>query len=191
MSLHIRPAQPADAAFAAPLIQSAIGAIGHHLTGSTNDHDAAQVLARFFARPGHRLSFTQTLVAELDGRPVGLAVLYPGAEAGALDEPFRAQRQMLGLDPQIVSEGRPGELYLDTLATVPEVRGQGIGGQLLDACAERARALGLPLSLLVEDGNPAARLYLRSGFSEVGREEIAGHGYARLWRGGSESLVLH
>ena len=183
MSLHIRPAQPSDAGFAAPLVSATIGAIGHVLTGTDNDDDAAQVIGQFFGQRGNRLSFTHTLLAEVSGRPVGLAVLYPGELARALDDPFRAHRRMLGLSPEVVSEGQPGELYLDTLALVPAARGQGYGAALLQACAARARACGLPLALLVEDGNPAERLYRRQGFRPVGRMEVAGHGYTRMMWG--------
>lgn len=183
MTMRIRPAQTFDAAFAAPLIQEAIGAVGHHLTGTDNDGDAAHVIAEFFVARGNRLSFTHTLIAEGDGgRPVGLAVLYPGEFAQPLDMPFREHRRSLGLDPAIPSEAGAGELYLDTLATVAGARGQGVGTALIKTCAERARSLGLPLTLLVEGGNPAARLYARSGFVPVGRQDLVGHTYTRLAR---------
>jgi ribosomal protein S18 acetylase RimI-like enzyme len=62
---------------------------------------------------------------------------------------------------------------------VPEVsmgvaagwRGRGVGTALLGALIEQARALGLRLiSLSVEDGNRARRLYQRAGFTTVGRD---------------------
>ena len=58
-------------------------------------------------------------------------------------------------------------------ATIPELsiwvdaerRGQGIGGLLLRDVVEVARFRGVPaIGLSVEDGNPAARLYVRHGF---------------------------
>lgn len=180
-SLTIRPAQVFDAAFAAPLIQDTIGKIGLHLTGTRNDTDAAHVIAEFFVLRGNRLSFTHTLVAEREGRPLGLAVAYPGDLAYALDEPFRAHRSSLGLTPDVDSEGTPGELYLDTLAVTGAARGQGLGGRLLDAVAERASAAGLRrVGLLVEDGNPAARLYARQGFRVTDWRELAGSRYAHM-----------
>jgi GNAT superfamily N-acetyltransferase len=64
--------------------------------------------------------------------------------------------------------------------SVPEIgmgiasghRGGGLGGALLDALIESARARGIPaLSLSVEDGNrPARRLYERRRFVVCGRE---------------------
>ncbi len=171
-----------------PLIQTTIGAIGWTLTGTDNDDDAAAIVGQFFRQRGNRLSFTNTLIAEHTDRPVGLAVLYPGELARDLDLPLREHRRLLGLDPEITAEGQPGELYLDTLALIPSARGQGWGGQLLDACAAKADALGLPLALLVEDDNPAARLYTRHGFVPVEHVEVAGHGYTRLRRAVSGSV---
>ncbi|EYB66598.1 hypothetical protein DEIPH_ctg084orf0011 [Deinococcus phoenicis] len=182
MPPHLRPAAPADASFAAPLIQATIGAIGHTLTGERRDEAAAEVLADFFRQPGNRLSFRNTLILDEAGKSLGLAVLYPGAEAQALDEPFRARLHTLGLPDRIDPEAMPGELYLDTLAVAPQARGRGLGSVLLDGCAERAAALGLPLGLLVEEGNPAARLYARHGFLPVGTREVAGHRYTHLTR---------
>ena len=192
MTLNIRPAQTFDADFAAPLIAQTIGAVGWHLTGTDNDNDAAHVLGQFFVLRGNRHSFIHTLIAEENGRPVGVAVLYPGELSSALDDPFRAHRRMLGLSPDVTSEGQAGELYLDTLALVPEVRGRGYGGQMLDACARRAADMGLPLALVVEDGNPASRLYARSGFHPAERLELAGHWYTRMLRqGGAAELKGH
>ena len=72
---------------------------------------------------------------------------------------------------RLYSEIEPGYGFLS--ADTPEVsigvraewRGKGIGGALLTALAEDARRSGLTaLSLSVEPGNPALRLYLRQGF---------------------------
>lgn len=183
MSPHVRPATPADAPFAAPLIQATIGAIGHALTGEAADREAARVIAHFFAQPGNRLSAENTLLLEEGGEPLGLAVLYPGDRAAALDEPFRRRLRALGLPDRIDPEAAPGELYLDTLAVAPRARGRGLGGLLLEAGVARAGALGLPrVGLLVEDGNPAARLYARHGFLATGRRRVAGHLYTHLAR---------
>jgi len=57
-------------------------------------------------------------------------------------------------------------------ASIPELsiwvdaehRGQGVGGLLLHQVTEVARSRGVPaISLSVEDGNPAVRLYNRHG----------------------------
>jgi GNAT superfamily N-acetyltransferase len=78
-------------------------------------------------------------VAELDGEIVGLIGLHP--------EPYG----VVDLGMQVV-DGH---------------RGQGIGGALLAAIHDRARADGFErISLSVDDDNPAKRLYARLGYAE-------------------------
>ncbi len=60
----------------------------------------------------------------------------------------------------------PGELLMDGISVATSMRGQGIGGTLLDRLTEYAVAQGLThLRLDVVDTNPGAkRLYERKGF---------------------------
>jgi ribosomal protein S18 acetylase RimI-like enzyme len=51
------------------------------------------------------------------------------------------------------------------IATVPEMRGSGVGTRLLQALFEAARGLHPSVALSVRDGNDAVRLYERLGFS--------------------------
>jgi GNAT superfamily N-acetyltransferase len=53
------------------------------------------------------------------------------------------------------------------IAVVPSRRGRGIGAELLEALLERAREDGHEsLTLAVDQGNPAIRLYERFGFRQ-------------------------
>ena len=66
-----------------------------------------------------------------------------------------------------------------SMGVLPEHRAAGVGTALLSALIESARSRGIArLSLSVEDGNPARRLYERAGFRKVGRN------------GGSDTLAL-
>ena len=57
-----------------------------------------------------------------------------------------------------------------SLAVLPDHQSQGIGGMLLDVVCTLAKMSGFPaVSLSVEDGNGAARLYHDHGFVTVGR----------------------
>lgn len=86
------------------------------------------------------------LVAEA-GQPVGVAWL----------KHFTADERGYGF----VEPGIP-ELSVHVVATY---RGRGVGGRLLAALIDEARFQALPgISLSVEEGNPALRLYLRLGF---------------------------
>ena len=61
-----------------------------------------------------------------------------------------------------------------TIAVAPSRRGGGVGTALLDALINRARSNGVAvLSLSVEDGNEAVRLYERVGFRPAQRSENA------------------
>ena len=63
---------------------------------------------------------------------------------------------------------KPDTLHLDTLAVHPDVRGQGIGTQLIEAVEALAQSEGKRrVALDVEDINPRAKqLYERLGFRE-------------------------
>lgn len=55
------------------------------------------------------------------------------------------------------------------IGVVAAARGSGVGGSLLDALLEMARAGGYrAVSLAVDRQNPALRLYLRQGFLDAG-----------------------
>jgi len=56
-----------------------------------------------------------------------------------------------------------------TIAVVPEVRGRGIGGALLNELIERCTGKYAALTLNVHQRNPAAHLYRRKGFRVAGQ----------------------
>ena len=75
----------------------------------------------------------------------------------------------------MADETSPDEFYLDTLAVMPQHRGQGIGSKLLMAMTERARTLGKPAALLVDKTNPKAEALYRSlGFRYIDDRPFAG-----------------
>jgi len=89
------------------------------------------------------------LVAEVEGRPVGLA---------------------FGLfDKERAKTGHVGGMWVE-----PAARGRGAGQALLDSAIAWARARELDrLELWVTGGNGAAiRLYERSGFADTGRRDV-------------------
>jgi ribosomal protein S18 acetylase RimI-like enzyme len=74
----------------------------------------------------------------------------------------------------------PGYGFVDdstpeiALAILPDHRGRGMGGALLEEIRDVARSRGYgALSLSVEHGNPALRLYERSGFVKLFETEDA------------------
>lgn len=85
----------------------------------------------------------RVLLAEVDDEPVGLATLIESFSA------FNAAPA----------------LNVHDLAVLEDHRGQGIGGQLLEATEEMAREMGCTrVTLEVLPDNPARQLYERQGF---------------------------
>ena len=81
---------------------------------------------------------------------------------------------------RLFTAAEPGYGFVDVetpelaIAVVPSKRGHGIGEKLLEALIARAREAGYPaLSLNVEPGNPARKLYERFGFQVVGEGQDA------------------
>jgi ribosomal protein S18 acetylase RimI-like enzyme len=82
----------------------------------------------------------------------------------------------------ILREGQPvGRLYVDRredeiriidIALLPEARGHGIGGALLDDLIAKAKTLNKPVRIHVERANRALSLYQRLGFSEIGQTDF-------------------
>jgi ribosomal protein S18 acetylase RimI-like enzyme len=59
------------------------------------------------------------------------------------------------------------EIRIMDLTVLPGFRGRGIGTLLLSSLATESDASGVPLTIHVERGNPARRLYERLGFVEA------------------------
>ncbi len=71
---------------------------------------------------------------------------------------------------------RVGRLYVDRradeiriidIALLPERRGDGIGGAMMQALLDEAAAAGKPVRIHVEKFNRALGLYRRLGFSQI------------------------
>ncbi len=87
----------------------------------------------------------ETLIAELNGRAVGMALFFPHYSTWL---------------------GRPS-LYLEDLYVTPEARGAGAGFALMRALARIARSRGWNrLDLSVLDWNPARQFYHRLGMTD-------------------------
>ena len=75
---------------------------------------------------------------------------------------------------RLFNAAEPGYGFVDestpelAIAVVPSKRGHGIGDDLLSALIQKAQSAGYGrLSLSVEPGNPARKLYERHGFAVV------------------------
>lgn len=59
------------------------------------------------------------------------------------------------------------KIHVIDIALLPEHRGAGIGTKFLKELQAEAKAAGKPLSIHVEQFNPARRLYERLGFKQI------------------------
>jgi ribosomal protein S18 acetylase RimI-like enzyme len=71
------------------------------------------------------------------------------------------------------------KIHVIDIALMPEHRGVGIGTKFLRDLQAEAKAAGKPLSIHVEQFNPARRLYERLGFREA---EVKGVYFLMEWR---------
>lgn len=62
---------------------------------------------------------------------------------------------------------REDEHRIIDIALLPEFRGRGVGGELLEQVLAEARKAGKAVRIHVEKNNPARRLYQRLGFQPV------------------------
>lgn len=141
--------------------------------------DFHKMMTKLVERNDSQYSYTNTLVAMDGEKVVGMSVSYDGGNLHQLREAFiESAKEFIGKDHSgIDDETQAGELYLDSLAVLPEYRNQGIAKRLIQATQERAKEKGLPcVGLLVDKENPKAEaLYTFVGFQHVHDRMWGGH----------------
>ena len=90
---------------------------------------------------------------------------YPGATFDVIE----ADHQPAG---RLYVHCGDADIRIMDIALLPGFRAQGIGAALLRELLDAGRASGRLVSIHVERGNPARRLYERLGFREVGEHGI-------------------
>ena len=141
--------------------------------------DFHKMMTSLVERTDSQYSYTHALEAMDNDKLVGVAVSYDGALLHELRQVFiEVAREQIGKDHSLIDdETQAGELYLDSLAVIPEYRRQGIAQRLLKATKEKANQMKIPcVGLLVDKGNPIGEsLYLSVGFRYVNDNQWGGH----------------
>ena len=136
-------------------------------------HEAVTVFA---ARKDTIYSYTNTFVAEANGKVVGAMCGYDGADYQKLKQPIV---DTLGEDSAFAQlrETEAGEYYLDSVGVMAQWRGRGIASRLFEAHFERAAVMGhKKAGLIVDVDKPQAEaLYARLGFRHEGYKDFFGH----------------
>ena len=141
--------------------------------------DFHRMMTLLVERDDTQYSYRNTLVALDADRVVGIAVSYDGGRLHQLRQAFiESAREYIGRDHTgMDDETQAGELYLDSLAVLPDYRRRGIASRLIRATKARANEKGLPcVGLLVDKGNPSGEaLYASLGFQYVDDSMWGGH----------------
>ena len=141
--------------------------------------DFHKMMTMLVERENSQYSYRNTLVAMDADKEVAISVSYDGGRLHELRRAFiEAAKEQIGKDHSgMDDETQAGELYLDSLAVLPDYRHQGIARKLLLATKERANCLGLPrVGLLVDKDNPVGKaLYTSVGFQYVNDNQWGGH----------------
>jgi DNA-3-methyladenine glycosylase I len=142
-------------------------------------NDFHKMMTMLVERENSQYSYRNTLVAMDGDKIIGISVSYDGARLHELRRAFiEAAKKYIGKDHSgMDDETQAGELYLDSLAVLPEYRRQGIARKLLKGTKERANRLGLPcVGLLVDKDNPIGEaLYTSIGFRYINDNQWGGH----------------
>lgn len=181
--LVFRPARVSDATFIARLVLEALHWDMFMPCLTSRQQAAWDELTLLCKQSGTLYSYEHCTIAQMDETPVGLLVAYDGGVYRNLRLHTFSQITCLdGTDVESMEdEAKEGEWYVDSLAIVPEVRGRGIGQQLLRRAIADAQERGLRATLLVDPTNKKAqRLYETQGFKSVGEINAFGQRFLRM-----------
>jgi ribosomal protein S18 acetylase RimI-like enzyme len=181
------PAQP-EVRKARPADHEAVTLLLHHSAADMYDRFAGgreramRALRRAFDEPGNASSAEVVWVVELEGRVAGAMAAFPVDEAAARSRAFLGLA-LRGAPPwrwptalflywaggRAAPSPPASALYVDALATDPELRRRGAARALLAAAEREARSRRLPAVALDTTilNEPARTLYASEGFDEV------------------------
>lgn len=183
---NLRPAHPADAARAVPLLVEAIDHLALKLSGAVDHAGAAPFFARLFGARGNRYSHEHVLVLEQGGDIAAAILAYPGRDEAALAAPVLAasRGRDAAANHRHETESSADEFYIDALAVAPRHRGAGRAERMIEAaCARAAQSGHARVGLLVDVDKPGVkRLYAKLGFAVDGERRLAGHRYEHMSR---------
>ncbi|WP_375570836.1 GNAT family N-acetyltransferase [Ahrensia marina] len=175
-SPRIRPAEPSDAPTLAKLIDIAGEGIPRWLwsRSSSDRQDPLDVGAERAHRTEGGFSYRNALVAERDGRPIGMVLSYaidtaPDDDPDDLPAPIAP---FVELEAQSV-----GTWYVNALAVSAGWRGAGVGSALMQAAEDLALKAGYgSMSIQVYSQNAGAvQLYQRLGYRDHARARVREH----------------
>lgn len=157
----IRRATIEDAPFIAWTVLTAVGV-------EDSDNLLMDSVSELCRREDVLYSWRNSMLAVKEGQVVACLIAYDGADYQSMRvETFRIIAEETGRDfRNMDDETGAGEFYIDSLAVLPEYRGQGIATGLLKASIDYARhlAIGKVAMVVSPDNSEAQHLYESLGF---------------------------
>lgn len=178
-TIQIRQAIKCDAPFIAQAVAMAIG--DETALKKYCGEDYITLLSKIAENEKSQYSYTNCLIAEIDGNVAGAVIGYDGGKLHELRATtYSIIYNELGRTPSIPDETEADEFYLDSLAVLPQYRGIGIGRQLITAIRDKAFSAGHNrVGLIVDFDNPRAEaLYTSLGFTRIKTKIFFGH---KMW----------
>jgi ribosomal protein S18 acetylase RimI-like enzyme len=179
MTITYRTGKPEDCRDIANLMDQASGGIIEYLY-----HDLfvelkpAEFVANNLLKSEYPYNYNSAIVAEKDGKVVGVSYSYPSSYHGLT----KSTKDLLPHDRQdhladFFSARIENSWFLDSLGVDASCRKLGIGDRLLKMTIHRAREKGFnSMSLLVfADNKKATRLYRKNGFIIAEKVEVQRH----------------
>lgn len=179
-NLNIRPATQNDAEDLVRLIIIAGDGLPLDLWESLREagETVFDVGVRRAMRETGGFSYTNALIADIDGMPVAAAIAYRLPDHVESFDPASMPNHLVPL--QELENLVAGTWYINVLATYETFRGRGIGQSLLKHIDTLAKKAGCSqASIITSDLNPALRLYQREGFIELERRKVLKPTYTR------------
>lgn len=166
--MHIRPATRADSADLAILDDIASSGLATHVLESgvrEGKYDRPLEYGRdAFAYADAPFSWTNALVAEIEGVVAGMSLSYELTGAGSDAAPAESVLAPI----ETLKSQAVGTIFLDSVGVYTRFRGRGVGKALV--AAEIARAAPRAGSVITDDANARAlALYRGLGFIEQAR----------------------
>lgn len=175
MTMEIRKAKKEDAEFVAWTVLTA-------LDMDTSDlRKAKEVCSDNYGL----YSWNNALIAEENGRQIGCIISYAGDKYLSFRE-YTWPRLWTDIDPDMMKntpyETEAGEYYLDSMAIIPEYRGQAIGKKLMLAAIENGKNLGYDtFALIVDVDKPHLHdYYTQLGFYGSGSIQFFTHVFTKM-----------
>jgi ribosomal protein S18 acetylase RimI-like enzyme len=159
VSIITDKAKKSDAAEVVRLISLADKDAVLTLSGKDNISDALLEYELNFSRNDVYFSYKNIFVARDKETIAGCVLWFSGEDESGFSS-------LTGQRPEMENESEPDEIYIDSLAVLPEYRGKGIASLLINQVIAEARRKKIrKVTLLADTSKPyLKKLYQKSGF---------------------------